>query len=225
MYRSKSANDIPLNSNTGTETGTRTPIEISEDHSPSYYELDASDEQMIENLSDKMHRIRLPRITVCKTNITEESKSPVITVPNTGDSYDDIVTEKRKVSNSPDSRQHYDRRSVDESYARGNMKIPRSSPTHSPSKRVCEYPATRDQFRGEEFDSFGPGDKTKSTPGPDTARDLNTPSTKADTVIRSNSWLSCTNKHVSGNEKVLTKKKHNSRRVNTQSKLPLHSLS
>lgn len=142
---------------------------------------------MLENLCDKMHRIRLPRITVCKTNVTEESKSPQITIPNSSDSYDDVVTEKRKISTSPGSRQHYDRRSVDEAISKGQTKIPRGSPARSPSKKVFEYGPAKEEFTGAEFDSFGPCDKTHSVNLPDTARDSNTPSTKADTVIRSNS--------------------------------------
>lgn len=62
---------------------------------------------------------------------------------------------------SPQSKQHYEKKFIDERYAMGIMKVPMPSSFTSPTKQLFTNPEFRrppkDEFRGEAFISFGEG--------------------------------------------------------------------
>lgn len=195
-------------------------LQLDDDNSPSYYELTASDEHLVENLSDKMKKIPKPNITMTKSYNAKQPTSMLVF--NSEDDHDNHITESRRVNNgdeSPNSRAEYDRRSMDESYARGKIRYPKGSP----KKRANRLPfcynthSTEDTLLNKDADSKGRGSPTN---------DLNeiTPSTKAESLFRSNnSCYSCQDPYLMDNEEVpVIKGKH--KQIKTKSRIILYYL-
>lgn len=126
------------------------------------------------------------------------------------------------MADSPGNRQHYDRRSMDEGYARGIMKLPRGSSDKSPSKTVFDYGLSPASAKDQSLMSFG-----KATEGnqysartADDKRETTaaTPSTKAGSVKKGDSCLSCTYPFTESGYDMPNTANLNTKRFKTQSK-------
>ena len=195
--------------------------------SPTFYELEKADDYLSDSLSTKMGKVSLSKISISK--IKEEWDGPgnnwkdSIAFSSESEASDNLLRGvNRNLADSPGTRQHYDRRSMDEGYARGIMKLPRGSVDKSPSKTVFDYGLSPASSKDQSFMSFG-----KATEGSrhsawtsDDKREYTaaTPSTKAGSVKKGESCLSWTYPFTESGYDMPNTQSLNTKRFKTQSK-------
>jgi len=186
-----------------------------------YCELNTEMEDKDELLSNKMRSVSTHHIKMSKNfnkDMRSTSRDNARSFPTELNAHNDKNMEINPGSTSPGNKLDYDRKNMDEAYARGIFKIPKNSKVWSPSKNAKNDRI--ESFEGEEYVSFGSGTLNLENPKTEKRKRTavqNTPKTEADSYYRSNSFLSCGNYNTASSLNVPKKPKIDKKMIKTQS--------
>lgn len=202
-------------------------LNIETDDSLKYYELDISEEFIVDYLSDKMEQMKVPKIIMIKKN-PHSSRSTLETNHSKNNSVDTkrslgSNTKKGIVNDeSPGSKQNFSRMECDELYKAKRAQKPNESPVTSPSKKspfdysFADGSSLSDEMKGDAPNSFG--DKLGLNNYGSPINNQLTPKTQADSVSRKNSCFSCSDEYFDRSLLVPSKPKLDRNKLKTQSK-------
>lgn len=204
-------------------------LTIETKNSPKVYDYGESEEYGTENLCKKVNGLSASKLKLSKSNAqsgstlaTNHSKKCSLDMDTAGIS----ETERRVMGPaSPLSKQHYISEDLDEHYESGIMKLPRSSPERSPSKRPFSYSfaGSSEEEEGKVYKHMSFVDKVKEyhTNKLGNGENLNaiSPSTKAESDNRKNSCFSCADQKYNESLKIPKHAKIDHGKIKTKSKL------